>query len=276
VITILVVSFLSITASLLVFLIFKKIKKELITKINDDINLRKWSSIGQMAGGIAHEVNSPLAAMLLTLESIPNKMDRNEIDKVKRDISTLIRTGEKISNIIQSLRLLTLTGGKFERDKVCLFDVFIKIKNEFQEKFKVENVTFDYMYNVKSDGQVWGSSAALLHVVGNLVKNAYDATSSQKERWIKMLLLETTTHYKILVQNNGPQIDRDSMEKIFEPFFTTKAVGSAMGIGLSISKTLILAHSGAIRVDPQNPHVTFEILLPKIKEDILKDNATAA
>lgn len=238
-------------------------------EVREKENLKKWSSVGQMAGGIAHEVNTPLTTMILILESLSEKLEKNQIEKARKDVADLIHLGDKIGNIVQSLRLLTMTGGNYERDRVSLFDVVIQIKNDFQDEFKKQKIDFAYMYNIESKGDVWGSAPALKHVISNLIKNAIDALTESETKWIKLLLIENPTHYKILVQNSGPEIDKNIAERIFEPFFTTKDVGSAMGIGLSISKTLVLVHSGTIRLDTKNPHVMFEISLPKIAEDIL-------
>lgn len=257
------------------YLNHKKTSSAFLVEINENTNLRRWSSVGQMAGGIAHEVNTPLATMMLTLENLNDKLAINNIENAKKDVSNLIRIGTKIGNIVQSLRLLTITGGKFERDKVSLFEVMISAKNEYAGIAKEKNISLDYLYNIESDGKVWGSSSSLKHVVSNLIKNAIDAVEGLDEKWIKFLLIETKTHYKILVQNSGPLIDKANAERIFEPFFTTKDVGSAMGIGLSISKTLVLAHSGTIKLDMKNPHVMFEVSLPKIKAEKKKTKMAA-
>lgn len=260
------VSLLVIAISVAVLFGYKRLKIKVISEAHEFANLKKWSSVGQMAGGIAHEVNSPLTTMILILEGLLDKLEANNIDDAKKDVRKLITTGEKIGNIVQSLRLLTMTGGgNLEREKVSLFNTMIEAKNEFSEKFKEKNIDFAYMYNVESNGQVWGSAASLRHVVSNLLKNSIEAVEESDVKWVKLMLVETKTHYKILVQNSGPAIEKSVVEKIFDPFFSTKDVGRSMGIGLSISKTLVLAHGGEIRVDPKNPHVTFEVTLPKIK-----------
>ena len=247
-----------------------KVQSMFISEVNENSSLRRWSSVGQMAGGIAHEVNTPLTTMSLVLENLMSKLEKNEIESAKKDVSQLIRIGEKIGNIVHSLRLLTVTGGKFERDKVSLFDVMTQAKNEFAEKCKAKNIAFSYMYNIESSGKVWGSGPALNQVLINLIKNAIEAVEKLDEKWVKLLLIENSTHYKILVQNSGPPIDAATAERLFEPFYTTKDIGTAMGIGLSISRTIVTAHGGRIRVDNVYPHVVFEVQIPKIKEEIQK------
>lgn len=250
---------------------FKRIEAALLTEIRENEALKKWSSVGQMAGGIAHEVNTPLTAMILTLEGLLDRVESDDVEKIKSDVHKLIHTSRKIENIVRSLRMLTMTGGHFQRDEVSLFDIVISAKNEFEEVFREKQVDFAYMYNIQSSGKVWGSASALKHVLTNLVKNAVEAIEVNDDldaKWIKILLVENKTEYKILVQNGGPHISPQVVEKIFEPFYSTKDVGAAMGIGLSISKTLILAHGGQIRVDANNPHVTFEITLGKMQADI--------
>jgi signal transduction histidine kinase len=249
---------------------YREIQSAFIHEINENTGLKRWSSVGQMAGGIAHEVNTPLTTMSLILSGLQEKLENNEILQAKKDVATLVDTGEKIASIVHSLRLLTVTGGKFERDKISLFDIVVQSKKDFISKFKEKKIEFAYVYTIESKGLVWGSAAALEHIVSNLLRNAVDAVESLEERWIKVLLVEDKSHYKILVQNSGPHIDKEITEKIFEPFFSTKEIGSGMGIGLSITKTLVLAHGGTIRVDTKNPHVMFEVALPKIKEEIKK------
>jgi signal transduction histidine kinase len=249
---------------------YKKIQSAFLHEVNENSGLRRWSSVGQMAGGIAHEVNTPLTTMSLILSGLQEKLERNDIAQAKKDVATLVDTGEKIGSIVHSLRLLTVTGGKFERDKISLFDIVIQSKRDFMPKFKAKEIEFAYVYTIESKGLVWGSVSALEHIVSNLLKNAIDAVEHLEERWIKVLLVEDKTHFKILVQNSGPLIDKEITEKIFEPFFSTKEIGSGMGIGLSITKTLVLAHGGTIRVDTKNPHVMFEVSIPKIIEEVNK------
>lgn len=255
---------------------YKRLKIKVVSEAHEFANLKKWSSVGQMAGGIAHEVNTPLTVMILGLEGLLAKVENNKPEELKKDVEKLIRTGERIGNIVHSLRLLTLTGGgTFERDKVSLFKILVEAKNEYTDKMKAKNIDFAYMYNVESDGLVWGSGAALKHVVSNILKNAVEAVEELDEKWVKLLLVENKHQYKILIQNSGPHIDKAVIDKIFDPFFSTKDVGTAMGIGLSVSKTLVLAHGGTIRVDTKNPHVMFEIALPKIKVEKKKDKLAA-
>lgn len=248
---------------------YNKIHTAFIQELRDNTSLKRWSSVGQMAGGIAHEVNTPLTTMLLMLDSLKDKIENNKIDSAKKTVNDLIHTGETIGNIVQSLRLLTITGGQqYERDKVSLFDIMISVKNDYAPILKEKNIKFAYTYTVNGTGMVWGSAASLKHVITNLVKNAVDAIGEKEERWIKILLFENVSHYKLVVQNSGPLIPKEIAEKIFEPFFTTKDVGSGMGIGLSISKTLVLAHGGTITLDQKHNSVVFEIAIPKIKEEL--------
>jgi signal transduction histidine kinase len=249
---------------------YSKIQTAYVSEINENSGLRRWSSVGQMAGGIAHEVNTPLTTMSLILSGLEERLDNKEFDKAKKDVKMLIDIGDKIGAIVHSLRLLTVTGGKFERDKISLFDILFKAKKDFLPKFKEKKIEFVYLYNIESKGLVLGSESALAHIASNLLNNAIDAVENLDEKWVKMLLTEDKTHYKILVQNSGPQIDKSIVDKIFEPFFSTKEIGSGMGIGLSITKTLVIAHSGSIRVDMKQPHVMFEVSLPKLKEEIVK------
>jgi len=102
-------------------------------------------------------------------------------------------------------------------------------------------------------------------VLTNLIRNSVEAMEDVRERQLKLTSQSASGHVRILVKDSGPGFDDDARARLFQPFMTTKDTG--MGMGLKICQSLVEAHDGTIRLLPDHPGSTFEILLPLSRAD---------
>jgi C4-dicarboxylate-specific signal transduction histidine kinase len=101
-------------------------------------------------------------------------------------------------------------------------------------------------------------------VILNLLSNAIDAVTEVQDPWIRLHVKDQAEAIEILVEDNGPGIPAEIVDKIMLPFFTTKEVGKGTGLGLTISRTIAESHHGSLHLATEMPHTTFVLTLPKL------------
>jgi PAS domain S-box-containing protein len=220
----------------------------------------KLASIGQLASGVAHEINNPLAIIKGYIAVIK--------DSTNFDQDTLTRL-EKMNNA--SNRIKTIVNGlrAFSRsdiEEIGLFNFGEVLKESIDlvtEIYLKENISLTLDINLKQEAIMLGNRGRISQVIMNLLANAKDANSKMETRSIHVSL-STEGNYSILkVRDNGKGIDRSIKDKIFDPFFTTKDVNEGTGIGLSIVSSIIKEHEGHISFETfPNEGTTFTIKLP--------------
>lgn len=226
------------------------------------IQSAKLSSLGEMASGIAHEINNPLtiiAGLAVTLKR--TKID-NEYDKKLNDtLDRIIQTVERIAKIIRGLR--TFSRDSFD-DPVIPTSVQTIIANTLDlAKERILNSNISLKVLPFNDVFVLGREVQIAQVLMNLLNNSLDALEGIHNKWIQIEVIDKGDSVSIRVLDSGPKISAEFAEKIMQPFFTTKAVGKGTGLGLSISKGIVEAHKGKFYLDTEAEFTCFTIELPK-------------
>jgi len=226
----------------------------------------KLSSLGEVAGGIAHEINNPLASITFNLRVIKKLIakgciDVNLLSECTHDIDLTV---EKIHKIVTGLRVLSRNNTEIQLNKVLTKDILDDVLSLYYEKLKLSKIDLEIIdpQNIASK-HILCNRVPLSQVLVNLLNNAKDEIEQSAESWIKIFLsLENDTFY-IKIMNSGPRIDNNIEDKIFQPFFTTKEIGRGTGVGLSLSKTLIEKQSGKLYLDQDSQSTCFVIEIPQ-------------
>lgn len=240
--------------------------KSLGKKVSDAeakiVETAKMSALGEMAGGIAHEINTPLATLLLISEYNEEKFARNQVsvEALKNDFTIIKGAVRKISSIIKGLQFFARdsAGDPFvaaELRQICA-DTLLLCSERFKKKgidLRIEECGAELRCRPGQIGQIFL----------NLLNNAQDAVENLAERWIRVVLSEDASSVTIEVSNSGPPIPEPVRDKVFQPFFTTKEVGTATGLGLSVCQGIAKSHGGSIHLDTSSPHPRFIVNLPK-------------
>lgn len=226
-------------------------------------NNAKLISLGEMAAGIAHEINNPLAIILGSSDQIMRSLSRPELDHERLVMLTekIQRTVDRISGIIKNLRVLSRNGDKDPHMKLRV-DLILGPSIEIsRQRFLEEKVALDI---IKPDQEVncIGQEIPLSQVVMNVLNNAFDAASVGPEpRWVKLSVKPIGDFVDVLIQDSGDGISHDIRYKIMDPFFTTKPMDKGTGLGLSISKSIMEQHGGSLILDESAENTTFIIRL---------------
>ncbi|MEZ5961406.1 MAG: PAS domain S-box protein [Hyphomonadaceae bacterium] len=234
------------------------------------VHMSRLSAMGEMASALAHELNQPLSAIANYLSGAKRLLDRSDVqepraaDALEKAADQALRAGE----IIRRLRNF-LSRGEGERrvenlpklvQEACAL-ALVGVKEH------AVRVGYDIALDVNS---VLADRVQVQQVILNLVRNAIDAMVDQPVRELKISTAAADDNMAMVsVADTGPGVDAVTAQKLFQPFVTTKANG--MGVGLSISRTIIEAHGGRIWTEP-NPAggATFRFTLrraPEVQDD---------
>ncbi len=234
----------------------------------EEQNIRALSSsrlaaLGEMAGGIAHEINNPLAIIDGSAQLLSKMIDKDRLDKdnAKVTLSRIHRTVDRIAKIINGLKKFVREDSA-ELSPVKIETFLEEVLSFCRERFLNQGVQLN-VENFAKEEYVYCNQVELSQVLINLLNNSYDAICTAEERWVRVEVSETPKKIKIRVIDSGHGIEKETAQKIMEPFFTTKQVGGGTGLGLSISRSIMKSHGGGLRVISSSPNTCFEISLLK-------------
>lgn len=248
-----------------------KLALEQIQKAQDEVLLQKakaeqsarMASLGQMAGGVAHEINSPLAIISLSAEIIQIALEKKLMadEDVHSHVTRIQSTVERISKIIRNLLLFSREGGQDPFQKFSINDLIDRTLTLCREKFRSAGIQL--IYKPESELYVNGREVQFSQVLLNLLNNAFDACVHEEQPWIQIAIKDLGAIVEIAVSNNGPIIPQSIRSKLFEPFFTTKDIGQGTGLGLSLSRGIVEEHGGQLELDLKSSHTRFYFQVPK-------------
>jgi PAS domain S-box-containing protein len=220
-------------------------------------------SLGVLTASIAHEVNQPLSGIITNANTAQRMLssDPPNLDGARETLRRTIRDGYRASEVIARLR--ALFGKKdFAAGAVDLNDAAREVVAMTQDEMRRRRVVVALDF-AEALPQAAGDRVQLQQVVLNLLMNASDALREvhERRREISLRTVREDDAVCVSVRDNGPGLAPDTLQRIFEPFFTTKESG--MGIGLSVSRSIIERHQGRLWAMPNDgPGVTFAFSIP--------------
>ncbi len=226
------------------------------------ITSAKLSSLGEMAGGVAHEINNPLAIITSRIKILEKKIATNEIDlqDIAPELSKIDKTVMRIAKIVRGLKSFSRESSQDPKEMVRVSTIINDSIDICSEKIK--DFEIDLRVNPFEDVQLSCQPTQVVQVLVNLLGNSFDAIRNLKERWISIDITICHDLLRIAVTDCGSGISPEIVEKMMQPFFTTKEVGRGTGLGLSISKGIMENHGGQIFYDSESPNTRFVLELP--------------
>ncbi len=223
----------------------------------------KMAALGEMAGGIAHEINNPLTVIQGRAFQIKQILDNNPIDtdKVREAADSIARTANKIASIIRSLRSFSREGSSDPFTFVTVKQILDETLEFCRTRFYNHGVEID-VTPVDPDLEIECRVIEIQQVLLNLLNNAFDAVQTLPKKWIRVAVEEKDSTIEFRVTDSGTGIPTKVAAHIMKPFFTTKEVNKGTGLGLSISSEIIKSHKGELFLDNSQPNTTFVFRLP--------------
>ncbi len=246
----------------------RRFNEDLISAHNDLKNTQtqlvqaaKLASLGEMAMGIAHEVNQPLTSIRLKAEGLLHDWKHGlQIDPNKK-VKKIIQLVDRIATITSHLRSFgrkSTAEYKYASIHTIIEEAFLL----FNEQLPVRGIQI-HQDIAKDLPEVLCNSIQLEQVLTNLIGNARDALESTPTKQLTVRAYQQEDCVFIEIEDNGIGISEENLPKVFDPFFTTKEVGEGTGLGLSISYNIIQEHRGRLSVESQEGHgSTFKMELP--------------
>jgi signal transduction histidine kinase len=228
------------------------------------VHASKLSALGEMAGGMAHEINTPLATIKLLTTQAQHEVngDIPDLEILGNHLVNIDKTVDRVGKIVKSLKTFARDGGDDPFELTNLEMVFDDTINLCRERCQLHGIAL----NISLPSEpvyIRCRAVQLCQVLLNLINNAHDAVEHLPDKWIEVKLVELLDNIEIRVTDSGAGIPRELREKVFNPFFTTKGVGKGTGMGLSISHGIIRAHRGEFFIDDLSQHTCFVLSLPK-------------
>ncbi len=240
--------------------------KELKNTQDSLVYTSRMSAIGEMAGGIAHEINNPLAIISGSIFQIKKGLRDTHINpETLLNITNRISdTIERITQIIMSLKIVSRDSEVTKARDINLRDILIDATSICNERFKAHGIDFHFdPYNQIYNTMVYVDRVQLSQVFINLLSNSYDAVEGTRDAWIKIEVEDVKNFARVKVIDSGHGIAKEIVGRIFDPFFTSKDVGHGTGLGLSISKGIMEKNGGSLQLDNESQNTCFIAELPK-------------
>ena len=243
---------------------------ERLLLIVDDITARKEQharmiassrlvSVGEMAAGVAHELNNPLTAIL----GFSQLALRQDVDDVlKRDLEAIATEAERAGRIVDNLLSFARSHNSGNRvfDPAASIQKILDLREYECRVNNIEVVTYFDPDTPKTMADVHKMEQVVLNLLGNAVQAIADGHGHGT---ITVGLVAMDGKVRISITDDGPGIPPDVLPRIFQPFFTTKPVGKGTGQGLSICQSIVQEHGGEIKVESRPRRgTTFVVEIP--------------
>ena len=225
----------------------------------------RLASIGELAAGVAHEVNNPLTNVLGYSQML---LDANPPESMKKDLQIVVSESLRAAKIIRNLQLFARKSGP----QMARVDVNTMLEKALELKvheFETSGIKLTRQFAPEIPDSMMDEDQ-LIQVVVNLLNNAQQAIESMgKKGQVTIRSGFTDGEIRFSIIDDGPGIPAHHMERIFEPFFTTKEVGLGTGLGLSICHGIVRQHDGLLWVESVvGEGASFHVKLPlKVVED---------
>ncbi len=231
------------------------------------MHISRLSTVGEMASGLAHELNQPLSAIMsyanASLRTV--KAENVDMEKVFQNLEMVALQSKRAGEIIRRIREF-VRKQKPNREKVDANKLVKEVVSFVQADIRSNKVVLKLSL-ARKISKVNADSIQIEQVLLNLIRNAIEAMAESKPDQRKLTISTLSTKSKCIelaVSDTGHGLDDEILAQVFEPFFTTKTEG--LGIGLSISRSIVEAHGGTLsaKSNPQGGS-TFKFTLPITK-----------
>jgi C4-dicarboxylate-specific signal transduction histidine kinase len=240
----------------------KQAEDELRKSQGELAHIARVMTMGELVASIAHEVNQPLASVVNSASACLRWLDAQKLEEARRSASRAIAEGHRASEIISRIRALAKRAPPL-KDWLDVNETIHEVIALARSEIQRNGVALETQLS-EDVPVILADRVQLQQVILNLVVNAIEAMNGVGEGLRELLVrsgTEESSHVVISVQDSGPGFDPKRLEHLFDAFYTTKPHG--LGMGLSISRSIIDAHGGRLRASTNVPcGAVFQFTLP--------------
>jgi PAS domain S-box-containing protein len=249
-------------------------ERERLRQLEADLaHTNRVSMMGELAASVAHEVNQPLTGIVSNGSACLRFLagDAPDLEEVREAVRDIVRDGKRAGDVIARIRALTKRTA-LPKEKLDLNETIREVLAIVGDEAKKRSVVIRTQF-ADDLSPVFGDRVQLQQVLLNLIINAMDAMNSVEKRQLAITTQNIDQErVQVTVKDSGTGIDADRMARIFEPFYTTKSSG--MGMGLSISRSIVQNHGGRLWATANDgPGTSFRFTLPEHRGEILRVGA---
>lgn len=222
----------------------------------------KLASIGQLAAGVAHEINNPLGTIILYSSMLKKEYEKmaDETQK-KEDLALIIEEANRCKKIVSNL-LNFARQGKLNVAKVDIYQLINKIQRSVAISPLNSNLKFNIIIQT-DDTTVDGDPDQLNQVFLNIINNSCEAMEESLTKSLEVKISRDSHYLVVEIKDTGSGIASENYNKLFTPFFTTKKIGKGTGLGLAITYGIVKMHKGDIKFQSEiGKGTTFFVKLP--------------
>lgn len=227
----------------------------------------RLASLGEMAGGVAHEINNPLAVIVAYTEKLRDSLKGHNFsgsESAHASLAKIESTATRIAKIVSGLRSISRDGSRDALRPTAVGGLIEDAVSLCIEKAKHGRIEIKVVHQDPTL-KISCRPVQISQIVLNLLINSIQAVSQLEEKWIQIVTEKRASNLEIRIVDSGRGIPPEIRKKIFDPFFTTKEVGKGTGLGLGISKAIIEDHGGTLILDSDCANTTFVASIPLAK-----------
>ncbi|AYG69592.1 MULTISPECIES: sensor histidine kinase [unclassified Rhizobium] len=225
----------------------------------DLVQANRLAILGQVAAGVAHEINQPVATIRAYAENAHIFLDRQQTEPVKDNLSAITALTERIGTITEELKAFGRKGRTAPEPvdiRSAIEGAVVLLRSRFAGRLDALKIDLP-----PTGLLVVGTRIRLEQVLINLFQNALEALEGREQAKVEVSVLETSDDVEVVVSDNGPGIPAAILDQLFTPFNTSKEKG--LGLGLVISKDIVVDYGGRIDVESNGSGTCFTIHLRK-------------
>jgi len=244
----------------LLFLFTRKLHDKVLAEQAKRFHSSRLQSLGEVAAGVAHEINNPLAVVIGKVDAMTEALADPavwDMKKFQSDLQLIEQNAEHIGRIVRSLQTFSRQG---PRDRATPVSVKALVDDTLLlMKHHLEKHVIRLDFSCPDDCRISVISSEIMQALSNLISNAIDAMADLEadERQLAIRVLSLARTVQIEVADHGPGVPEAIVSRIFDPFFTTKVPGKGTGLGLSIVQEIMTRHHGQIRLERRDSQTVF-------------------
>lgn len=235
---------------------------------SQEFMLRKSRSemLGEIVGGIAHEINNPLTIVIGNAEVIDRKLEERNEGKMRKSVLRILENAKRIMYLIDILKRYSL-GNTRESQKTDMRKLVTDTVAIFKGYRSAEGIDVLCHFQDSGDSMIECNPQDVQLSFLNLMANAVESYPNKTGASIKVTL-HCDSHESICLEisDSGEGIPEQNLEKVFNPFFTTKQDGKHPGLGLNSVENIVKEHNGTVKIQSSSAGTTVSVVLPRGKK----------